>query len=390
MRSTTVKFLSAFSAAAMMLAACAPAATPTAVPATAVPATQAPEPTVAPTEAPATEAPTEAATEAPTAAPAAGGMVCEVTDTGGVDDKSFNQSGWEGAQQGAEAVGWEAKYLESNSDSDYATNINEFVSQKCDLIVTVGFLLGDATLAAAKANPDQKFMILDYAYSEELPNVYQQVYSTEEGAFLAGYVAASFSKTGKVGTFGGINIPPVADFMVGFQQGIEYYNEQKGASVELIGWDNTAKDGLFTGDFSDLVKGGEQAKALMAEGADIILPVAGPVGLGAAAEVQKAGNAYIIGVDSDWYNSASEYQDIVLTSVLKRLDQSVIAGTKAAADGSFKGGVVVGNLENGQIGIAPYHNFESEVDPALAGEIEAIQAAIIAGDIDVLNFSELP
>ncbi|MBL8095963.1 MAG: BMP family ABC transporter substrate-binding protein [Anaerolineales bacterium] len=384
MRSTTAKFLSAFSAAALLLAACAPAATPTAMP-----ATEAPAATVAPTEAPAaTEAPTEA--PAATEAPMAGGLVCEVTDTGGVDDKSFNQLAWVGAQQVAEELGWEAKYLESNSDADYPVNINEFVSQECDLIVTVGFLLGDATLEAAKANPDQKFMILDNAYGEDVPNVYQQVYATEEGAFLAGYVAASFSKTGVVGTFGGINIPPVADFMVGFQQGIEYYNAEKGADVQLLGWDNAAKDGLFTGDFSDLVKGGEQAKALMAEGADIILPVAGPVGLGAAAEVQKAGNAYIIGVDSDWYNSAAEYADIILTSVLKRLDVSVAAGSNAVADGSFVGGIQVGNLANGQIGIAPFHDYEGEVDPALAAEVEAIQAAIIAGDIDVLNFSELP
>ncbi len=364
MRSTTIKFLSAFSAAALMLAACAPAATPTAVPPTAAPA--------------------------PTEAPAASGLVCEVTDTGGVDDKSFNQLAWVGAQDVAAELGWEAKYLESNSDADYPVNINEFVSQKCDLIVTVGFLLGDATLEAAKANPDQSFMILDNAYGEDVPNVYQQVYATEEGAFLAGYVAASFSKTGVVGTFGGINIPPVADFMVGFQQGIEYYNAQKGTDVQLLGWDNAAKDGLFTGDFSDLVKGGEQAKALMAEGADIILPVAGPVGLGAAAEVQKAGNAYIIGVDSDWYESAAEYSAIILTSVLKRLDVSVAAGSKAVADGSFAGGIYVGNLANGQIGIAPFHDYEGEVDAALTGEVEAIQAAIIAGDIDVLNFSELP
>jgi basic membrane protein A len=361
------------------------------VPPTDVPATAVVEPTVAPTDVPATEAPTEAAaTEAPTEAPAAGGLVCEVTDTGGVDDKSFNQLAWVGAQDVAEEVGWEAKYLESTSDADYPTNINEFVSQKCDLIVTVGFLLGDATLEAAKANPEQSFLILDNAYGEDVPNVYQQVYATEEGAFLAGYVAASFTKTGKVGTFGGINIPPVADFMVGFQQGVEYYNEQKGAEVELIGWDNEAKDGLFTGDFNDLVKGGEQAKALMSEGADIILPVAGPVGLGAAAEVQKAGSAYIIGVDSDWYESAAEYSDIILTSVLKRLDVSVATATKAVVDGSFAGGIQVGNLANGQIGIAPFHDYEGEVDPALAGEIETIQAAIIAGDIDVLNFSELP
>ncbi|MGH2591993.1 MAG: BMP family ABC transporter substrate-binding protein, partial [Anaerolineae bacterium] len=257
---------------------------------------QPPAPTTAPTQPPAP------ATEPP--APAAAGKVCEVTDTGGVDDKSFNQTAYKGVQDAGAMLGWEGAVLESQQQTDYETNINEFLQSGCDLIVTVGFLLGDATSAAAKANPDQNFQILDFAYEEPHDNVWQQVYATDQGAFLAGYVAASVTKTGKVGTFGGINIPPVTDFMDGFALGVAYYNQENDANVEVLGWSTAANDGLFTGDFSDQDKGRQTAESLMDEGADIILPVAGPVGLGAAAAVQDRGNAYLIGVDTDWTVSA--------------------------------------------------------------------------------------
>ena len=316
--------------------------------------------------------------------------VCEVTDTGGVDDKSFNQTAWAGAEAAATALGGEAVFLESQQQTDYEKNITEFLGSDCDLIVTVGFLLGDATSVAALANPDQEFQILDFAYADPHDNVWQQVYSTEQGAFLAGYAAASFTKTGKVGTFGGINIPPVTDFMIGFQQGIEYHNSQKGTSVELLGWSNADKDGLFTGNFDSLDDGRRMAETLMDEGADIIMPVAGPVGLGTAAAIQERGNAYLIGVDTDWTVSAPEYADITFTSVLKRLELSVQAASRAVATGSFVGGLKVGSLANGQIGIAPFHSFESAVDPNLAAELDQITQDIIDGKIVVLNASSLP
>src|SRR5688500_14462178 len=173
MKKTALKWLSGLLLASLLLAACAPATE------------VAPTPTTAPTE-----APTEAA---------ATKRVCEVTDTGGVDDKSFNQTAWEGAEAAAAEHGWEATFIESQQQTDYEKNINEYVASGCDLIVTAGFLLGDATLAAATANPDQKMQILDFAYDQELPNVWQQVYATDQAAFLAGYVAASVSETGIVG-----------------------------------------------------------------------------------------------------------------------------------------------------------------------------------------------
>ncbi|MEK7785704.1 MAG: BMP family ABC transporter substrate-binding protein, partial [Chloroflexota bacterium] len=281
---------------------------------------------------------TLATTGAPTTS-AKGGKVCEVTDVGGVDDKSFNQTAWNGAQTGAQDAGWEAAVLESQQQTDYEKNINEFVQSKCDLIVTVGFLLGDATAAAVTANPDQKFMILDVGYLPESPNLLQQTYAVDQAAFLAGYVAASATKTGKVGTFGGINIPPVVDFMVGFENGVAYYNQKHSASVVVLGWSTAANDGLFTGNFESTDDGRRFAETLMDEGADVIMPVAGPVGLGSAAAVQERGNAWIVGVDTDWRVSAPEYADIILTSVLKKLDVSVAQAVAATADGKFPAGV---------------------------------------------------
>ena len=337
-----------------------------------------------------TAAPTAVpATAAPTAPPAPKGKICEVTDTGGVDDKGFNQIGWEGAQAGAQSLGWEATYLESKQQTDYDKNITEFLNSKCDLIVTVGFLLGDATKAAAEAHTDQKFQILDFAYSPDIPNVWGQVYATNEASFLAGYLAAGMSKSGKVGTFGGINIPPVADFMVGFQEGVDYYNKQKGTKVAVLGWDNAKKDGTFVGNFQNKDDGKNAANALMDEGADIIFPVAGPVGLGSAAAIQQRGAGYfMIGVDTDQYVS-TEFGAIMLSSVLKHLELSVQEAAKAAADGSFKGGTHVANLANGGVGLAPFHDFDSQVPQSLKDELMQVAKDIIDGKITVDSFGTL-
>jgi len=323
-----------------------------------------------------------AATEAP-AAPAAGklGKVCQVTDVGGIDDKSFNQTAWAGAQQAARELGGEARYLESQQQTDYEKNLNEFIASDCDLIVTVGFLLGDATKAAAEANPNQKFQILDFAYDPPIPNVWGQVYATDQGAFLAGYVAAAVSKTGKVGTFGGINIPPVADFMIGFEQGVKYYNQKNNANVQVLGWDSAKGDGLFAGNFESTDDGRRLGETLMDEGADVIMPVAGPVGLGTGAAIKERGNAYLIGVDSDWYESAPEYKSIVLTSVLKRLDVSVLEASRAVADGSFSGGTKVATLANNGVGIAPFHELDSLVPQKVKDDLPGIIQDIIAGKI---------
>jgi len=309
-----------------------------------------------------------------------GMKICQVTDTGGIDDQSFNATAWAGAQQAQEELGFEAKYLESQQQTDYERNINAFIEEGCDLIVTVGFLLGDATAISAEANPDQNYAIVDFAYDPEIPNVLGLVFDTDQAAFLAGYVAAATSQTGIVGTFGGLPIPTVTIFMDGFYYGVEYYNEQNGTDVRVLGWNPETQEGLFTNNFESTDDGRSMGETLMSEGADVIMPVAGPVGLGTAEAVQSAGNAWIVGVDTDWTVSASQYESVILTSVIKNMDVAVFDAAQAVVDGSFAGGTYLGTLENDGVDIAT----PNAAAPAEAvNAIEQIKADIISGAITV-------
>nr|MBA2264291.1 BMP family ABC transporter substrate-binding protein [Chloroflexota bacterium] len=177
---------------------------------------------------------------------------CMVSDVGGIDDNSFNENAWKGMEDAQADLGVEVTFLESRSAEDYARNIDQHVADGCDMIVTVGYLLGDATAAAAEANPDIRFAIVDFAYDPALPNVEGLVFNTAEAAMLAGYASASWSKTGVMGTFGGINIGPgVTDFMDGFIAGANYWNEEQGADVRVLGGrdPNDSASGSFTGNF---------------------------------------------------------------------------------------------------------------------------------------------
>jgi basic membrane protein A len=316
---------------------------------------------------------------------------------GGIDDKSFNATAWAGIERAVTELGSEGKFLESQVQADYAKNIQQFLDEELDLIVTVGFLLGVDTAKAAIANPDQYFAIVDYAYPDcwpgaevgkdcgadtELPNVLGLTFATDEAAFLAGYLSAGMSETGKVGTFGGIKIPPVTIFMVGFEAGVEYYNQQHGTTVEVLGWDSAADEGLFTGNFESTDDGRRFAESLMDEGADVILPVAGPVGLGSAAACQERGTM-LIGVDTDWFLSAPEFHETYLTSILKNMDVAVFDAALAVAEGTFAGGVYVGTLANNGVGISSYHDYQDDVPADLVAELEQIKADLIAGTITV-------
>lgn len=306
---------------------------------------------------------------------------CMVSDVGGIDDKGFNQNSYDGLELAQERLGVEIAFLESTAATDYERNINTFIDQGCDVIVTVGFLLGDATQAAAEANTDQLFSIVDFAYDPPIENVQGLVFDTKSASMLAGYLAAGMTQSGTVGTFGGVNIGPVVDFMNGYVAGVNYYNDQNGTDVTVLGWDAEAQDGTFTGDFEDQDKGRQTAEALMQEGADIIFPVAGPVGLGAMAAVQDSGEALYIGVDVDQAVSVPEYENIMLSSVLKRLDNAVFASIEDATDGSFEENLYVGTLENEGVGLAEFHQFEDEVPQELKDGISELQEALISGDV---------
>lgn len=320
----------------------------------------------------------------------AGFQACLVTDTGGVDDDSFNELGFAGITQAEDELGIEGAFLESQSDADYGPNIQTFIDQGCNLVVTQGFLLGDATAAAAEANPDQNFAIIDFDFFDvdagedvTLDNVSELTFATDEAAFMAGYLAAGMTESGIIGTYGGINIPTVTIFMKGLEAGIEYYNEQKGTDVRLSGWSTAADDGLFTGDFEDQTKGRATTEQLLDEGADIILPVAGPVGAGSVEAIRARGNAAkLIWVDTDGCVSRPDDCDLFLTSIQKQIAVAVFDSIRAGVDDQFEGGLYVGTLENEGVTIAPYHEFEAEVPAELTSEIEAIREQIIAGELE--------
>jgi basic membrane protein A len=310
---------------------------------------------------------------------------CMVTDTGGIDDRSFNASAWQGMQEAASAnSNVTVKYLQSTSSADYTANINEFLSEKCGIIVTVGFDMADATQAAAKAHPTQDFAIVDNEYSPAVSNIDALLYQTDQDAFLGGYLAAAYSKSGTVGTFGGEDIPTVTIYMSGFVAGVRYYNQKNGKHVQVLGWTPETNKGLFTGSFTDQNAGKTDAQTLMQQGADVIFPVAGSVGLGSAQAVEQAGNGSVMEwVDTDGCVSAPQYCNIFLTSVTKGIAPSVKAAVLAAQAGTFKGGNSIGTLANGQVGLSPLHDFSSKVPQSVQTELQTLKQGIISGSISV-------
>src|SRR5579859_2989716 len=379
-----VRFLTVLTAAALIAAACSPAspvAVPTAIASSIAATVTAPTAMAAPT---ATAGPTTTATIAPVAH-----KLCQVTDVAGVNDKGFNALTWTGAQAAAQAQGWNAALFESKQSSDMDQNLSTAATSQCGLVIALGAQIGPAAQAAGMAHPGQKFEILDVAYKPDLPNAWHQVYAVEQGAFLAGYLAAAMSKTGKIGTLGAENIPADDDFEIGFQQGMQLYNQRHGAKVVLLGWDNGKRDGTVT--LSNLDQG--QAKLLgelmLDDGADVIMPVTGQASLGVFAAAKKSGKALVIGVGWDPFDTAPDYQDILLTSVLVHPDRSVQAAAKALADGTFQGGLHVGTLATGEIGLAPFHNSDGRVPQTIKDELKQLAADIASGAIKVDNWSSL-
>ncbi|WP_448071377.1 BMP family lipoprotein [Georgenia yuyongxinii] len=315
-------------------------------------------------------------------------LACVVSDQGGWDDQSFNQSAYEGLLRAVDELGVQEADAESQSDADYGPNVDSMVQQGCNLTIGVGFLLEDPIQAAAEANPDTNFGLVDSTFSDadfnpvEYDNAKPIVFNTAEAAYLAGYVAAGMTQSGTVATFGGMQIPSVSIFMDGFADGVAKYNEDNGTDVTLLGWDKAAQTGSFSGDFENRAAGQTLTEGFIAQGADIIMPVAGPVGLGAAAAADAAGDVKIIGVDSDWFES-TEFGSIVLTSVVKQIGQAVFDTISESSEGSFTAAPYIGTLENEGVGLAPFHDFDADVPQELKDAVADLQEQIIAGDIVV-------
>ena len=324
--------------------------------------------------------------------PGAGLLACQVSDFGGVDDGAINQTAWAGMERAQTELGVAIEFLASNDDSNYRRNIDAFLDQECDLIVTTGALLAPETARAAHANPDSNFAIIDYPvglfdpWGDPAPtNVRGLTFQVDEAAFLAGYLAAGVSASHVIGTFGGLDIPPVTTFMEGFRRGALHYDVTHGTSTRVEGWDG--EDGLFTADFTTVQEGYEAAQQLLAAGADVILPVADRVGEGACRAIEEANadgaSAMMIGKDWDWYRSAPDCAPVMLTSILKRVDVAVFKTIQNLVVIGAVGNQFLGTLENEGVGLAPFHDFADQVPTELVAELAELAGDITAGAVQV-------
>ncbi|MDH3262009.1 MAG: BMP family ABC transporter substrate-binding protein [Acidimicrobiia bacterium] len=316
---------------------------------------------------------------------------CLVTDLAGVDDRSFNASAWQGVQD-AMAAGYateDSNYLESADASDWQPNIDQFIGQGCQHIVTVGFALGEVTAINAAANPDIIWTMIDNVLTDEnfaplgLPNVRELVYQTDQAAFAAGYLAAGMSKTGVLCTYGGGNFPTVSIFMDGFARGADHYNQVKGTTVKVLGWDVDAQDGSFTGSFTDMGLARQTAESQFQEGCDISIPVGGAINLPAGDAINDLGlDAALIGVDADAYFAMdAQYQPVWLTTVEKAIAPFVALSIQEQAEGTWAPGAFVGDLNNDGVGLSDYHDWDSRVSPELKAEVEQVLQDIKDGVI---------
>jgi len=314
-------------------------------------------------EAPAA-APAEEAAEAPAAAPAEKIKVGMVTDVGGVNDRSFNQSSWEGLQA-LDPELFEVNYLESKTDADYQTNINTFIDEEYDLIICVGYMLAGATMEAAEANPDQKFAIIDDATCADLPNVACLMFAQEQASYLVGLVAGSITESKTVGYVQGMVSDAMNQFGVGYIYGVQEVCPD--ATVLQYNANN----------FGDIAGGNTAAKDMITKGADVIYHAAGGTGNGVMNACDEEG-IWGIGVDCD--QAVVLGLDCIITSAMKRVDVAAQEISKAVADGTYEAGVHMYNLENGGVDIAPTRD---QIPADVLEYVEAAKAKVIAGEIVV-------
>ncbi|BBJ27343.1 BMP family lipoprotein [Athalassotoga saccharophila] len=293
-----------------------------------------------------------------------------VTDTGGLGDKSFNDSAWAGVQMAVQKYGITANVIQSYEQADYVPNLTA-AAQVADVVVAVGFMMQDAVAKVAPQFPNVKFITIDF--SVDAPNVESFLFSENQGAYLAGYLAAAMSKTGKVGFVGGIPIPPVERYQYGYEAGIQTYNVLNGANVQVLSG--------YVGSFDDPAAGKAMTNSQFSEGADIVFAAAGLSGLGTIEAAKDAGPGHFaIGVDQDQDYLAPGY---VLTSAMKRVDVAVFDGIKSVIDGTFKAGTVTLTLKDNGVGISPMTYTKQLVPASVMHQLDVLKQAVISGQIVV-------
>jgi basic membrane protein A len=317
-------------------------------------------------------------------------LACAVSDEGTFDDKSFNESAIIALEQANKELGVQIKTAESNGPDDYAPNLQVMVDAGCDITFGVGFnLVADINKVAA-ANPSVNFGIID-GWSEGNNNLKPYDYKTAEASFLAGYAAASYSKTKVIGTYGGSQIPTVTVFMDGYYNGAMLWAEENDTPVKVVGWDVATQQGDFTGNF---VPNSPESRTIslaqLNAGADVLFPVGGNQFSAVQTAIVESGvDAVMIGVDLDIAANNADLAPYVLTSVEKRMSKNMFDTIEALVKGeAFSGGEAgyyQGTLENEGIRISPFYDFEASMDEATLTRLAELQAEIIAGTLDPLG-----
>ena len=268
-----------------------------------------------------------------------------VLSVGGVHDESFNQGAWEGAQKASQELGVDVSYLESNSDADYEPNIETAIDQESDIVVGVGFQVGDAIKEAAKAHPEQQFVTIDSTYEEGLDNVRNISFNEEQAGYLTGLIAGKMTKTNVIGWIGGLDIPSCSNFYIGYEKGAKEANQDIKVMKQ------------FTNSFTDAAKGRVVAEGMVNENADIIFMAAGGGNAGSL-EVVRENNIKAIGVDMANNYLAPEH---IITSALKNVGEGLKLTIKDFVDGKFTSGEVKYDISNGGVGFEKTDLLSDEV-----------------------------
>ncbi len=312
--------------------------------------------------------------------------VCHESDGPQIRDRSFNQNADAGLTRAERKLNITATRRNAENADDYRSIVQGFVARRCDLIITNGMLTEPEVRVAAKQDRSQNFSVLDATLRGDSDpprstdkNVEQIAFATDQAAFLAGYLAAGVTKTGVIGTYGGLQIPAVTVFMDGLSAGIKKYNSDHSTSVTLLGWDGA--NGRFVGNFTDRAAGQLITREFIAAGADIIMPLGGAASLGTVAEFREKqyDDRSIIWADVDGCTTLPGDCKYFLTTVEKRLDNAVFEAIESAVNDDFKGTVRTETLKNDGVGLAPFHTFDSRVPASLKRELAKYRSKIIAG-----------
>jgi basic membrane protein A len=297
-----------------------------------------------------------------------------VTDVGEVDDRSFNQSAWEGAQEAAAAAGGSAEYVETKDPADYANNIAQFAENDYDIIITVGFALGEATITAAKNYPDIHFIGVDQFQGEAVPNLTGLIFAEGKAGFLAGVLAARLSKAGIIAAVLGTNlVPPVVAFSNGYEAGAKWANPD----IKIL---STYHPGGLAVAFVDPAWGAQTAGQAIDNGADVIFGAGGKTGNGALQEVAKRSTEekplYCIGVDTDQWDTVPEAQPCLVSSAMKLITKGVVDIVAQHVEGTVTAGNFVGD-----VGLAPFHDFDSVVSEEIKTELDSVSEQLLSDEI---------